>query len=268
MASSSAQRKRVKTIGQKNMKHPSELDGWISDGEVQSKFLDCWKMRSLITHKFLKLSFFRNEGFEFHWLKQQGLKKFVEMEDPWYPELVKVFYCNLKISDGTLCSRVKGVDIKLTEEKENIQVDWPVAISNNMLKVTRLESAKLPYCVFISKILVHFGINCIDESNVSYSRASLINKAALHMMGLQHTFEGCSQVMCQATRDDVLEIKEHLKLNNPDEDDNEDESGEEGSTPDESTRMNVDESEEEDIAEESNSDMLLKTYLKKNKMKV
>ncbi|KOM40693.1 hypothetical protein LR48_Vigan04g089100 [Vigna angularis] len=108
---------RVKTIGQKNTKHPSELDGWISDGEVQSKFLDCWKMRTLVTHKVLKLSFFRNEGFEFqNWIKRQGLQKFVEMADPWYPDLVKVFYCNLKISDGTLCSRVKGIDIKLTKE--------------------------------------------------------------------------------------------------------------------------------------------------------
>ncbi|KOM48156.1 hypothetical protein LR48_Vigan07g186000 [Vigna angularis] len=262
------------------------------------------------------------------------------MVDPWYPKLVKVFYCNLKISDGTLCSKVKGVDIKLTEEdyshyktggmkkndrlvvfiiswillptggnhdqattedllllkalKDNIQVDWPAAISENMLKVTRLESAKLPYCVFISKILVLFGVNCIDESSVSYNRTSLIIKAVLHMMGLQHTFEGWQfkseivedendieqsstpyrarseferivlreikalKIMCQATRDDVLEIKEHLKLNTPDEDDNKDESDEEGSTHDDSTRMNVDESEENEIDEESNNDMLLK----------
>lgn len=74
-------------------------------------------MRKLITNKYLKLSFFRNEGFTFQsWLNRQGLKKFVEMADPWYPEIVKVLYCNMRISDGTLCSRVKGVDIKLTNE--------------------------------------------------------------------------------------------------------------------------------------------------------
>ncbi|KOM26326.1 hypothetical protein LR48_Vigan252s003800 [Vigna angularis] len=191
------------------------------------------------------------------------------MADPWYPKLVKVFYNNLKISYGTLCSRVKGIDIKLTEE-----------------------------------ILVHFGINCIDESSVSYNHTSLINKVALHMMGLQQTYEGwhfksevpededdtkqssipyrarsefertvlreikAIKIMCQATRDDVLEIKEYLKLNTPDEDDNEDELGEEGSKPDDSNQMNLDESEEEDIVEESNSDMLLETYLKKKKKKI
>lgn len=70
---------------------------------------------------------------------------------------------------------------------KNIQVDWPAAISNNMLKVTRLEYAKLPYFVFIPKILIHFGVDCIGESNESYNRTNMINHEALHMMKMQHT---------------------------------------------------------------------------------
>lgn len=66
--------------------------------------------------------------------------------------------------------------------KENIQVDWPAAVTDNMLKVIRLESAKFPYCVFISKILVNFGVDCIGESSESYNRTSLIDKSTLHMM--------------------------------------------------------------------------------------
>lgn len=54
--------------------------------------------------------------------------------------------------------------------KENIQVNWPTTIFDNILKVTRLDSAKLPYCVFISKVLVYFGVNCIGESCESYNR--------------------------------------------------------------------------------------------------
>lgn len=206
-------------MGQKNTKHPLELEGCISDDEMQSKYLDCWKMRSVITHKFLKLKFFRDEGFEFQgWLRRQGLKKLFEMAAPWYLELVKVLYYNLRIENDTLCSRVKGFDIKVTDDvwteiaglklegerchlgiegfhkfsiyqdtlrnlddcqdyssyktggmkkdiswilmprrsnhaqatteelyllkalKKNIQVDWPTTISDNMLKVTRLES--------------------------------------------------------------------------------------------------------------------------------
>lgn len=66
--------------------------------------------------------------------------------------------------------------------KENIQVDWPTSILDNMLKVTRLEFAKLPYCVFISKILIHYGVDFIGESSESYNRTSMINQSALHMM--------------------------------------------------------------------------------------
>ncbi|XP_047161390.1 uncharacterized protein LOC124831443, partial [Vigna umbellata] len=258
MTTSSSQRKRVKTLGNKNMRRASNLDRWISGDSAQSNFLDSWKMRKLILHKYLKLSFFQNEGFVFQsWPSKQGLKKFVEMEDPWYPKLVRVFYSNLKISDGTLCSRVKGVYIKLTHEvwnniasyhlrgekchlgmegfhkftvyqdnsrnpvemrdyshyktggmkkddrgsnntqattedlyllkaiKENIQADWPAAISENMLKVTRLESTMLPYRVFISKVMIHFGVECVNESSESYGRTNMIDKSTLHRMGLQ-----------------------------------------------------------------------------------
>lgn len=191
------------------------------------------------------------------------------MADPWYPKLVRVYYSNLKIRDETLCSRVKGVHIKLTNEvwtkitclrlggekchlgvegfhkftvyqyclrnpdqireyshydtgsmkkddrlyafitlwilmprgsnhtqatiedlcllyalKENIQTDWPAAISENMLKVTRLESAMLPYYVFISKVLIQFGVECVSESYESYGKSNVIDKSSLNHMGL------------------------------------------------------------------------------------
>ncbi|KOM48100.1 hypothetical protein LR48_Vigan07g180400 [Vigna angularis] len=144
-----------------------------------------------------------------------------------------------------------------------------------MMKVTRLESAKLPYFMFISKILVHFGVDYIGESSESYSRTSMINKSSLHKMGMQHTPDGWQfknevaeedqevgqsssipyrarsefertllreirslKIMCQGTRDDVTEMKEHLSFQNRNEEkENEDDSGEEGSTPVETIAM-------------------------------
>ncbi|KOM48179.1 hypothetical protein LR48_Vigan07g188300 [Vigna angularis] len=117
MASSSSQRKRVKTLGRKNMFRGPTLDGWISDESAQQNFLDTWKMRKTIAHKYVKLSFFKREGFNFpRWLSRQGLKTFVEMAEPWYLELVRVFYSNLKVNDRTFCSRVKGTNIMFTNE--------------------------------------------------------------------------------------------------------------------------------------------------------
>lgn len=76
-------------------------------------------------------------------------------------------------------------------------------------------------------------------------------------------------MMCLETRDIVLEMKERsLPQNQEMDDENEEVSEEEGSTPNESARMSEDESIEEDNAEESNSDMLLRTYLNNNKKKV
>ncbi|WVY95063.1 hypothetical protein V8G54_034151 [Vigna mungo] len=262
-------------------------------------------MRNLTTHKFLKLSFIRNEGFQFQsWLKCQGLKKFVEMADPWYPELVKVFYYNLRIIEGTLCYRVKGIDKKLTDEiwtdnlrnpediqdyshyktarmkkddrlavfviswtlattedlyllkafKENIQVDWPAAISDNMLKVTRLESAMLSYCVFLSRFLFILELTALVSQNEVAEEEEEFERTLLREIK-------SLKFMCQGTKDDIFQ-------NRNKEEENEDDSGEEGSTPVETTVMKEEENEDDDVAEESNSDMLLRTYLKKNKKKI
>ncbi|WVY92730.1 hypothetical protein V8G54_031818 [Vigna mungo] len=172
-----------------------------------------------------------------------------------------------------------------------------------MLKVARLESAKLPYYVFISKILVHFGVNCIGESSESYSRISMINKSTLHKMGMQHTPDGWQfknevaeedekarqsssipyrahsefernllreiislKIICQGTRDDVTKMKEQLLFQNRNgEEENEDDSGEEGSTPIETTAMEEEESEDDDVAEESNKRAILQKEEKSSK---
>lgn len=44
------------------------------------------------------------------------MNKFIEMTGSWYLDLIKVFYANLKVVDGEVCFRVKGVNIKLDEE--------------------------------------------------------------------------------------------------------------------------------------------------------
>ncbi|KOM25059.1 hypothetical protein LR48_Vigan46s002100 [Vigna angularis] len=59
-----------------------------------------------------------------------------------------------------------------------------------MLKVTRLESASLPYAVFMSKVLPHFQVNYIEESCETYNKRKIIDKSALHHMNLQHVPNG------------------------------------------------------------------------------
>ncbi|KOM55259.1 hypothetical protein LR48_Vigan10g115100 [Vigna angularis] len=92
-------------------------NGWISDDEERYNFGCYRKLFKVVPHKFLDVELFRREGFIFQeWLVDVGLLKFVEITGDCYPDLVQVFYHNLKVVDGVICSRVKGVDIKIDDE--------------------------------------------------------------------------------------------------------------------------------------------------------
>ena len=47
-------------------------------------------------------------------LKDQSLRKFLEMKGNIYPDLIRVFYTNLKFEGNNLVSHVKGVEMEIT----------------------------------------------------------------------------------------------------------------------------------------------------------
>jgi len=49
-------------------------------------------------------------------LKEQLLKRFLEMKGNIYSDLIRVFYTNLKFEGNNLVSHVKGVDMEITHE--------------------------------------------------------------------------------------------------------------------------------------------------------
>jgi len=49
-------------------------------------------------------------------LKEQLLKRFLEMKGNIYPDLIRVFYINFKFEGNNLVSHVKGVDMEITHE--------------------------------------------------------------------------------------------------------------------------------------------------------
>lgn len=69
--------------------------------------------------------------------------------------------------------------------KENIQIDWDAANLDNMIKVTRLNVDSLPYAVFISKVLQRYNVDFAEETRESYGKRNLVDKNALHHMGLR-----------------------------------------------------------------------------------
>jgi len=49
-------------------------------------------------------------------LKEQILKRFLEMSRNIYPNLIRVFYTNLQFVGNNLVSHVKGIDMEITHE--------------------------------------------------------------------------------------------------------------------------------------------------------
>jgi len=49
-------------------------------------------------------------------LKEQLLRRFLEMKGNIYPDLIRVFYINLKFEGNNLVSHVKGVDMEITHD--------------------------------------------------------------------------------------------------------------------------------------------------------
>ncbi|WVZ26087.1 hypothetical protein V8G54_004631 [Vigna mungo] len=154
-----------------------------------------------------------------------------------------------------------------------------------MLKVTRLEYANLPYDFFIYKVLLHFNVECINESCKSYGKSNLIDKTALHQMRLQHgpngwifkdgyltdeeeALSGSSSasfrprsefekhmvrqmhsltILCKSINQDVVAIKGKLKIEDSDDGSEENERN--------------DENEEESVPAESDDDILIRDMI-------
>ncbi|KAJ1408103.1 hypothetical protein SESBI_23839 [Sesbania bispinosa] len=115
MASSSSHQKKAQIYD------PSEYPrvGTIFDckrffttHEQMQTYIESFVGRKILEPMCMDLDFFAAADFHFQdLLDLQGLTKFVSLECGYLIELVKVFYCNLKIVNGDLVSEVKGTHI-------------------------------------------------------------------------------------------------------------------------------------------------------------
>lgn len=224
--------------------------------------------KKVIKHETIELSLFCQEKFSFPkniWF--QGLDTFTQMKGDCYPDVVEVFYNNVKVVDGNIHSRVKGVDIVINndtqshqlncrqnqitrktnmfkdymryhgryrkektflfkwlykEEKvvtfiighillpgrpnlikltprdvcllngiiQRIPTNWVAVLKWHILDVWNNNWHRLPYGVFISKVLEQNGVNLSREEKFTQSKANLIGKATLTCIGLKKTTFG------------------------------------------------------------------------------
>ncbi|WVY94008.1 hypothetical protein V8G54_033096 [Vigna mungo] len=70
--------------------------------------------RKILTPKIMNFPFFAQSGLYFHHhLQFQGLEEFVSMECPYFEDLIRVFYSNLRVENGYLYTEVNKTKIEM-----------------------------------------------------------------------------------------------------------------------------------------------------------
>ena len=106
--------KRMKT---RAVRSGGKIEGWFSRESKQiNKFLLETSRKTIYTPKLVSFIWMKQQNLSTvrSLLKEQRLKKFLELTGNIYPNLVKVFYTNLQFSGDSLVSHVKGVDMVIT----------------------------------------------------------------------------------------------------------------------------------------------------------
>ncbi|KOM26162.1 hypothetical protein LR48_Vigan233s002900 [Vigna angularis] len=114
-----SRRHRRRTAGASSSSQPrlANIDGWISDPGKHADFVNSWQERKIMAVKFIRLDFFRFYTFQFpNTFVEQGLTHLLEQKGCIYPDLIRVFYFNLRYRDGIISTKVKGVRIILDDD--------------------------------------------------------------------------------------------------------------------------------------------------------
>ncbi|KOM52109.1 hypothetical protein LR48_Vigan09g076800 [Vigna angularis] len=121
-----------------------DLSRWINDEETRLEFLRWTKFKNIVPHKYLNLDLFEKEGFHFQErIETQGLSTLVQMKGDWYPDLVRVFYNNMRNIDGVLHSRLRYLETNRWLKKKDVYSNW----------------LRFPGRYTIERLYVHDGMN-------------------------------------------------------------------------------------------------------------
>ena len=108
--------KRVKT---RAVRFGGRLEGWFSgDNDLIERYRFETSTKVINNPKVVCLDWLKSQKLDNvrRLLKDQSLRKFLEMKGNIYPDLIMVFYTNLKFEGNNLVSHVKGVDMEITHE--------------------------------------------------------------------------------------------------------------------------------------------------------
>ncbi|KOM52111.1 hypothetical protein LR48_Vigan09g077000 [Vigna angularis] len=175
-SSSSSSRGKEKVVQVTRNASPSR---WISDPDMRGKFLYWTHFKNVFPHKYLDLQLFKKEGFLFQeWIAYQGLVDFVQMKGHCYPDLIEVFYTNLRVVNGVIHSRVKDVNITIDDnvwshivglKAEGLDSHIRDSKSNRWLtkRAIYINCLRYPRRYTVDKKYLHDGLNN-EEKLIAY----------------------------------------------------------------------------------------------------
>ena len=108
--------KRVKT---RVVRSGGRLEGWFSgDNDLIERYRFETSTKVINNPKVVCFDWLKSQKLDNvrRLLKDQFLRKFLEMKGNIYPDLIRVFYTNLKFEGNNLVSHVKGVDMEITHD--------------------------------------------------------------------------------------------------------------------------------------------------------
>jgi len=108
--------KRIKT---RAVRRGGHLESWFSgEGEQIQKYLHEISRKVINNPKLISFNWMKQKKLMEvrNLLKEQMLKRFLEMSGNIYLDLVKVFCTNLQFVGDNLCSHVKGLDIEINHD--------------------------------------------------------------------------------------------------------------------------------------------------------
>ncbi|KOM40597.1 hypothetical protein LR48_Vigan04g079500 [Vigna angularis] len=210
MASSSSSSRRKEKVAQ--VTRNANPSGWISDDEIRGKFLFWRVIKYVVPRKYLDLQLFKKEGFLFQeWIAYQGLSDFVQMKGDCYPDLVEVFYTNLRVVNGVIHSRVKVkliayvltwllllgrfVEDRMSTEdvfllnaiNTRIPTNWVTVLKDRIIAAGHKYAHKLQYGVFIIQVLILQGVDVSQEVRLVCNKSQKIGMLSLFSIGLERT---------------------------------------------------------------------------------
>jgi len=106
--------KRIKT---RDVRSGGRLEGWFSgDNELIEKYHFETSRKVINNPKVVSFDWLKSQKLDNvrRLFKEQLLKRFLDMKGKIYPDLIRVFYTNLKFEGNNLVSHVKGVDMEIT----------------------------------------------------------------------------------------------------------------------------------------------------------